>query len=183
MNVRRWVAAGASTALLAAGSVIAAAAPASAASTDQIWYQSIGSASKEAPCPDSDPADLAAGWTAWAKSYEMWPNDGRGGWTCGRSILWAKGSPAPSSSGYPSAGCEQLESIPVYFDFDGGWQLPVGTQGFHDSACSIPVTGWFMTEPFVYSPAPWDPADLCNQVESGSTPVPYGVDPDIYYCA
>lgn len=167
MNVRRWVAVGASAALVTAGVVMAGATPASAADTDQIWYQAIGSPSQEAPCPESDPADLSKGWTKWVKGYEMWPNDGKGGWTCGRSILWAKGSPPPSSS-FPSAGCVQGSSA-EWVDFLGGFSLPYGSPVYYNPACStIPGSAGYS---IVYAPDGAAQADDLCQAAFGTLAV------------
>ena len=39
------------------------------------WLQATGRASQEERCPDQ-----------WAPSWQQWPNDGRGGWVCVRTI-------------------------------------------------------------------------------------------------
>lgn len=96
--------------LLAIAAVgIAGAAPAAA---DQVWHQSVARASSDAACPTSSAADIDAGWTEWAATWEAWPNDGTGGWTCARSITWAKDSQAPEDSAGLS-GCVQTN----YDDF------------------------------------------------------------------
>jgi hypothetical protein len=178
MRTRRIMATAAATVLVAVAGMLTGATSASAADTDQIWYQSVGSPSQDAPCPESDAADLAKGWTPWVKGYEDWPNDGKGGWTCGRSILWAKGSPAPSSGDYPSIGCA-LADI-AYYDFLGGWSLPALTGGFSDAACTNPTSA-YLAVPAVYAPVGWDASDLC--LDAFGLPVsfgPYG--DDLYGC-
>lgn len=178
MRVRRFMAAAAATALVASGTMLAGASSASAADSDQIWYQAVGSPSETAPCPESDAADLAAGWTPWVKGYEKWPNDGEGGWTCGRSILWAKGSPAPSSGDYPSIGCA-LADI-AYYDFLGGWSLPANTSAFSDAACTN-ETSLFASVPIVYAPVGWDASVLC--LDAFGLPTSFGpFGDDVYGC-
>lgn len=77
--------------------LVAGASPASAGST--AWVQAIERFSAEAACPTSAATGPApqSGWvvTEWAPSWEAWANGGRGGWTCTRTILWGRSSPAP----------------------------------------------------------------------------------------
>ncbi len=181
MITRKLLAMTAASLALVGGIVVAGASPASA---DQTWVQSFQRSGPNAPCEAPRALDLVwqDGWTGspeWAPAWEQWPNAGAGGWTCTRSITWAHDTPPPSA--YPSAGCLQLESVPVYFDFMGGWSLPAGTYGFDDAACTHEIS-WLMTEPFVYAPPGWDPAALCEEIRPGSAPHEYGVDPYIYYC-
>jgi hypothetical protein len=47
-----------------------------------IWHQEVGRASGDATCEE--------GWTpAWGQ----WMNDGTGGFTCARDVVWANGGP------------------------------------------------------------------------------------------
>lgn len=92
------------TAALAAGAALLAAAPAQARPLEQpyipalVWSQSFARASVDAPCVP--PASLDIPWQddwnpaekAWIPTWEQWPNGGTGGWTCFRQITWAKGS-------------------------------------------------------------------------------------------
>jgi hypothetical protein len=179
MRVRRALVAMAGAVVVASGLGMVVASPASAADTDQIWYQAVGRPSKDAPCLESDPADLAKGWTPWVKSYEMWPNDGTGGWTCGRSILWAKGAPPPAQRAYPSAGC-----VPVFsgqwIDFGGGWFVEY--MSFHlytDPTCSGTAE---QVVAAVYAPPPFEAAALCVEGSGGTLPTPYALLNDAYRC-
>ncbi len=76
---------------------------ATAGSVDQVWYQSVGRASADAPCQKSSTTELAAGWTQWGRSWAKWVNKNTGGFVCDRQITWAFGS--GSSSGSSSVAC------------------------------------------------------------------------------
>lgn len=162
MRARRMMASVAVTLLVASGAVLAGASSVSAAASDQVWYHSVGSPSPEAPCPESDPADLAKGWTPWVKGYEAWPNDGQGGWTCGRSILWAKGSP-PGDTATGLAVCALVyEGLGEYINFTNGVSLRAGANVHFDSSCALD-TGFFTVYDFVLVPLGADATPLCIQ--------------------
>jgi len=63
---------------------------------DSVWYQSYGRASQTEACAAQvGETPWQASWGAdssWYPSWEQWANGGNGGWTCGRSITWAKDS-------------------------------------------------------------------------------------------
>jgi len=67
---------------------------ATSASADSVQYQSYQRASQNEACvaqPGETP--WQASWGAdssWRPSWEQWANGGRGGWTCGRAITWAR---------------------------------------------------------------------------------------------
>ena len=70
------------------------------ASADSIQAQSYQRASQSEACA-AQPGETPwqASWgpdSSWSPSYEMWANNGVGGWTCTRSITWAR---TPVSSG------------------------------------------------------------------------------------
>lgn len=78
------------------------------AAADSVQVQSYQRASQTATC-DSPPESLS-GWRAswanpydpisgptWHPTWEMWANGGKGGWTCTRSITWAKSTPSARS--------------------------------------------------------------------------------------
>ena len=102
MNIRR-IASSMAAMVLVGGTLVAAAGTASA---NQVWYQSVGRVSAEAPCPVSTGPELKAGWTQWGSSWAQWGNRGRGGFVCDRQITWAITSPWP--------GCQ------LAFDFRDG---------------------------------------------------------------
>ena len=89
-TTRRVIAIG--TALLATASV--GVLGAQAVKADSIWVQSYQRASQGEECvaPKWE-TPWQASWgsdSSWKPSYEMWANGGVGGWTCTRSITWAK---------------------------------------------------------------------------------------------
>jgi hypothetical protein len=97
------------------------------------------------------------GWTGspdWSASWEKWPSDGHGGWTCTRSITWAKDGPAP----FPSGACIQ-GSPDEWLQFNGGWSLPVGAADYDDAECTVSsaTIAWDV----VYAPSGWDATALC----------------------
>ena len=72
------------------------------ATADSVWVQSYERSSETAEC-ESPPWETPwqASWgtdSSWKPTWEQWANDGKGGWTCTRSITWAR-TPASSSSG------------------------------------------------------------------------------------
>ena len=156
MRMRRIVATAGAAVLAVSGLVMAGAAPAAA---DQIWYQAVGSPSKDAPCAESSAEDLALGWSTWAKSYAEWPNDGKGGWTCERSILWAKGTP-PSSAAGP--GCVLVESDPnFYLDFGSG---NVAYDIFLDPGCTDLYGRVDPGTAYVYAASLEAATEVCNSL-------------------
>jgi hypothetical protein len=99
-----------SAALVAAGSLAAA----KVASADSIQVQSYQRASQSEACA-AQPGETAwqASWgseSSWTPTWEQWANGGKGGWTCTRSITWAK-SPVPVSSG--GGGSASASPVPV----------------------------------------------------------------------
>ena len=71
---------------------------ANVASADSVQYQSYGRASQTEACTAQvGETPWQASWGAdssWSPSWEQWANAGKGGWTCGRSITWARDSAA-----------------------------------------------------------------------------------------
>ena len=126
MRVRGVLAASAVAALAASASMIAAAAPASA---NQVWYQSISRASATAACPSSSQADLDAGWSPWASSWEQWSNNGKGGYVCSRSITWAYDEPAPEGV------CTEIDPG-EFIRLDPSGFFPGGTSLYGDALCT-----------------------------------------------
>jgi len=74
---------------------------ANAASADSVQVQSYQRASQTEACvAQAGETAWQANWgtdSSWKPAYEMWANGGHGGWTCTRSITWAK-TPVPASS-------------------------------------------------------------------------------------
>ena len=71
------------------------------ATADSVWVQSYERSSQAEVCaaqPGETPWQESWGSdSSWSPSWEQWPNGGKGGWTCTRSIAWAR-TPAPVSS-------------------------------------------------------------------------------------
>jgi len=89
----------------APGGQVAGFTTASPAVANKVWYQSVGRASETAACEKSTVAELAAGWTQWAPSWEQWVNGGNGGFVCNRHITWAYDTPPVScAAGAGAAG-------------------------------------------------------------------------------
>jgi hypothetical protein len=186
MRMRRLAAGTAASILIAAGLAMAGVAPASA---DQVWHQSVGRPSADAPCPTSDAADLEAGWSAWTGSWEQWANDGTGGWTCSRSITWAKDSPPPAAAGDPVmvSNCLAAEDAGpdvglLYLQFGADDSLPPDTVLYSDNSClevSIYTTGlWFVTA------ANDDAAQvICDRIGGGGIANPSSGDARVFYCS
>ena len=76
---------------------------ANVASADSVQYQSYQRASQSEACTAQvGETPWQSSWGAdssWSPSYEMWANNGTGGWTCGRSMTWARTPVAASSGG------------------------------------------------------------------------------------
>jgi hypothetical protein len=75
---------------------------ANTASADSIQYQSYQRASQSEACT-SQPGESVwqTSWgvdSSWKPTWEQWANGGKGGWTCTRSITWAKTAIAGGSA-------------------------------------------------------------------------------------
>jgi hypothetical protein len=72
------------------------------AAADSVWVQSYQRASSAEACvaqPGETPWQAAWGSdSSWSPSWEMWANGGKGGWTCTRSITWARTPAAGGTS-------------------------------------------------------------------------------------
>ena len=68
------------------------------ATADQVQVQSYQRATQSEACaaqPGETPWQASWGSDpSWSPSYEMWANNGTGGWVCTRSITWARSSPS-----------------------------------------------------------------------------------------
>ncbi len=167
------------TAVLVTAGMTLAVAPGAAA--DQTWTQSFQRSGPAAPCDAPKALDIVwqDGWTGspeWTPTWEQWPNNGAGGWTCTRSITWAKDAPMPT---YPSIHCVQ-GSPTEWVDFLGGFNLPIGSPDYvADPTCTTPtgVIGFNI----VYAPeGPSQAEELC-QVAFG-VPMLRGFNFDVYAC-
>ena len=72
------------------------------ATADSVWVQSYERSGQTEACaaqPGETPWQASWGTDpSWSPSWEMWANNGNGGWVCTRSITWAR-TPVPGSSG------------------------------------------------------------------------------------
>ena len=70
------------------------------ATADSVWVQSYERSSQTAECEtQAGETPWQASWgtdSSWKPTWEQWANNGTGGWTCTRSITWAR---TPASSG------------------------------------------------------------------------------------
>jgi hypothetical protein len=86
------------------------------ATADSVWVQSYERTSQTQACaaqPGETPWQESWGAdSSWSPSWEMWANDGKGGWVCTRSISWAQ-TPAASSSDSDDPNCEVLLTYSV----------------------------------------------------------------------
>lgn len=131
MGMRRVLAAAGTVVLVAGGLTLAGVSPASA---DQVWHQSVGRSSANGACVTSSAEDLAAGWSQWSSSWEQWANDGKGGYTCTRSITWALEEPtdAPASAGR----CTLI--VEGFFVLDPSGFIPFGAPIYDNESCTPP---------------------------------------------
>jgi hypothetical protein len=113
---------------------------AGSASADEVWYQSVGRASAEAPCPVSTGTELAAGWTQWSPSWAQWGNQGKGGFVCDRQITWAYSPTAQAFPGCQFANDQSYDADPyesTYLQFGSRVLIPAAElNGFDNPDCS-----------------------------------------------
>ena len=143
-------------ALSALVAVAAMVAGARVAAADSVWVQSYQRASQSEACtaqPGETPWQASWGTdSSWTPSWEQWANAGKGGWTCTRSITWAK-SDGPT---FPSAGC--ISTGAKWLNFGGSYFLNADSL-FYDDANCINAMGTIFDS--VYAPAPFDALTLC----------------------
>ena len=176
MRIRGILAAAAVASLIVLASMLAAAAPASA---NQVWYQSISRGSENAACPSLSQADVDAGWSPWASSWEQWSNSGKGGYVCSRSITWAYDEPAPVVT------CTLIfEGQYVLLDPSGFF--PDGTIVYGDELCSNAIDTANSELGFAFTDAGQSAADaICTAASPALDPAPYAypVAGSLYICS
>ncbi len=118
------------------------------ATADSVWVRSYERSSETAQC-ESPPGETPwqASWgtdSSWKPAWEQWANDGKGGWTCTRSITWAR-TPATSSSGGSSARSYALGDIGpgggLVFLISGGLTYEMAPKTWSGGA-SDPTMAW-----------------------------------------
>lgn len=149
------------------------------AHADQIWYQSVGRASTTSACQESTAADLAAGWTQWSGSWERWINAGAGGYTCSRSIVWAKDS---VSSQVASAGCTQMYASlnGMSVNFASSNYLPSGSTVYNEATCATVAST--INIGLVYGTSQAEAQELCRLNEGLDAAHQPTMNPNIYAC-
>jgi hypothetical protein len=175
MRIRRILASSAA-AVMVAGGVLLGAAPGALA--EQVWIQQVGRASADAPCDVPAVEDDAAGWSAWGRSWAQWPNDGKGGWVCTRSITWAKDTP-------PASSCILARPSTYWLDFAGTDWVPNDAMAYGDSACTE-LTDAMTGVVFVLADSSGAAQSVCD-AHGGGTATQYavieaGADPRLYFC-
>jgi hypothetical protein len=123
------------------------------AAADSVQVQSYQRASQTTNCdsPPESMTDWRASWTnpydpisgpTWHPSWERWANNGNGGWTCTRSITWAR---TPVSSG-PTARSYSLGDIGpgdgLVFLISGGKTYEMAPKAWGTAGAVDPNLAW-----------------------------------------
>ena len=131
---------------------------ATVASADSVQTQSYQRASQTEACvAQVGETPWQANWgtdATWKPSWEQWANKGTGGWTCTRSIVWARSAPA-----HPSAGCIDLSVYSASINFQSGWFLAGSAPAYSNSTCSVRAGS--LGNNVVYAPVGYDATTLC----------------------
>jgi hypothetical protein len=123
------------------------------ASADSIWVQSYQRVSQADLCPHvTSETPWQSQWgtdSSWHPSYEQWAHGGTGGWTCTRSITWARESSNPAAY----IGCIFAGSSPytTYFEFGSEPFLAAGARVFSDSSCNNAIVNVNTQVAFAYA--------------------------------
>ena len=115
---------------------------------DSVQYQSYGRVSQTEACTAQvGETPWQASWGAdssWYPTWEQWANKGTGGWTCGRSITWAK---TPVAGGSSSARTYALGDIGpgggLVFLISGGLRYEMAPKTWSGSSSDdTPLLTW-----------------------------------------
>jgi hypothetical protein len=128
MRARRILIALSSLAVVAAGLTMAP-----TASANSVQVQSYQRASQSEACTAQlGETPWQAAWgtdSSWHPTWERWANGGTGGWTCTRSITWAK-----------TIGCAKVDNTwppdGLWLDFGSGYFMSPGAMLFADASCT-----------------------------------------------
>ena len=120
---------------------------------DSVWYQSYQRASQTEACAAQvGETPWQASWgtdSSWYPTWEQWANGGKGGWTCGRSITWAKTPVAGGSSSCASGGACAVGDVGpgggLVFLISGGLRYEMAPNTW--SGASDPSLSWCDTLP------------------------------------
>jgi hypothetical protein len=111
-------AASVSALILGAGLLVGA----NVVAADSVQVQSYQRDSQTAECPNQPwETPWQADWgpdSSWKPSWEQWANNGTGGWTCTRTIVWARNSPVTYNVGDigPGGGLVFLKSAGLTYE-------------------------------------------------------------------
>jgi hypothetical protein len=115
------------------------------ASADSVWVQSYERSSETEECESpSWETPWQASWgtdSAWKPAWEQWANDGQGGWTCTRSITWARTPASSSSSGRSYALGDVGPGGGLVFLISGGLTYEMAPKTWSGGA-SDPTMAW-----------------------------------------
>ena len=115
---------------------------ANAASADSIQVQSYQRASQNSACtaqPGETPWQASWGSdSSWTPSWEQWANGGAGGWTCTRSIVWAKNSSA--SDPYPLGSFGPGGGLVFYIDPTSGLHYEMAPKSWIDGDYGLGIS-------------------------------------------
>ena len=122
---------------------------ANVAQADSVQVQSYQRAGQIAACtaqPSETPWQTSWGTDAsWYPSWEQWANAGKGGWTCTRSITWARTAVPASGGGGSSSTTYSLGSTGpgggVVFLISGGKTYEMAPKTW-DGGADDPVRTW-----------------------------------------
>jgi len=183
IHTRRIMMTLSSLALVAAGLMLAP-----SASADSVQVQSYQRATQSQTCatqPGETPWQAAWGAdSSWHPTWEQWANGGTGGWTCTRSISWARGTTLTSSG----LGCTQIQQAPaagLWVDFGSGYVAPPLHQTFADQGCSITWGGGLANYAVVWAADRGTGASMCatyDSTDSQSSADHDYISPNIYMC-
>ena len=142
MRARRILIAFSSLAVIAAGLTLTP-----SASADSVQVQSYQRASQTEACA-AQPGETPwqASWgpdSSWKPSWEQWANGGTGGWTCTRSITWAKDSSC--ATGGPYALGDIGPGCGLVFLISGGLTYEMAPKNWNDPtnpSATDPVLTW-----------------------------------------
>lgn len=119
---------------------------ANTASADSIQYQSYQRASQTEACtaqPGETPWQSSWGAdSSWHPSWEQWANGGTGGWTCTRSITWAKDSSPSCESGGPCVLGDIGPGGGLVFLISGGKTYEMAPKNWSGTDNDLPTLEW-----------------------------------------
>jgi len=125
---------------------------------DSVQYQSYQRVSQSEACAAQvGETPWQASWgtdSSWYPSWEQWANGGTGGWTCGRSITWAKTPVAGGSSSCATGGPYALGDIGpgcgLVFLISGGLRYEMAPKTWSGSGTPDSAKIWTTTAAFCY---------------------------------